>query len=62
MDTTGAGDTLNGAFCVKNMESGNIVESLIYANAAASLSIGKFGAQSGMPTTEELAKVLEGIK
>ena len=62
VDTTGAGDTLNGAFCVKNMESGNIVESLIYANAAASLSIGKFGAQSGMPTTEELAKVLEGIK
>lgn len=62
VDTTGAGDTLNGAFCVKNMEGGNIVESLEYANAAASLSIGKFGAQSGMPTIEELAKVLEDKK
>lgn len=61
VDTTGAGDTLNGAFCVKFIKSGNIVESLKYANAAASLSIGKFGAQSGMPTKEELAKILEDI-
>lgn len=62
VDTTGAGDTLNGAFCVKIMESSHIVEALEYANAAASLSIGKFGAQSGMPTAEELTEILEGTK
>lgn len=60
VDTTGAGDTLNGAFCVKAVQGCGIVEALEYANAASSLSIGKFGAQSGMPTAEELAKLLEG--
>lgn len=60
VDTTGAGDTLNGAFCVKIVQGCGIVEALQYANAASSLSIGKFGAQSGMPTAEELAKLLEG--
>lgn len=60
VDTTGAGDTLNGAFCVKVVQGCGIVEALQYANAASSLSIGKFGAQSGMPTAEELAKLLEG--
>lgn len=62
VDTTGAGDTLNGAFCVKIMEGCNIAEALEYANTAASLSIGKFGAQSGMPTAKELAEILEGTK
>lgn len=60
VDTTGAGDTLNGAFCVKVVQGCGVVEALQYANAASSLSIGKFGAQSGMPTAEELAKLLEG--
>lgn len=60
VDTTGAGDTLNGAFCVKAVQGCGIVEALQYANAASSLSIGKFGAQSGMPTAEELARLLEG--
>jgi len=59
VDTTGAGDTLNGAFCVKIAEGCGIAEALRYANAAASLSIGKFGAQSGMPTALELAKAME---
>lgn len=60
VDTTGAGDTLNGAFCVKAAQGCGIVEALEYANAASSLSIGKFGAQSGMPTAQELEKLLEG--
>lgn len=60
VDTTGAGDTLNGAFCVKTVQGSSIAEALEYANAASSLSIGKFGAQSGMPTAQELAELLEG--
>lgn len=59
-DTTGAGDTLNGAFAVQIANGADIKTALIYANTAASLSTEKFGAQAGMPTAEaveaELAK------
>lgn len=53
-DTTGAGDTLNGAFAVRRAAGDTLVEALAYANIAASLSTEKFGAQSGMPTAEEV--------
>lgn len=52
VDTTGAGDTLNGAFAVKIAEGADIAEALRFANTAAGLSIEKFGAQGGMPTKE----------
>lgn len=58
VDTTGAGDTLNGAFCVKIAEGLDIKEALTYANTAASLSTEKFGAQSGMPTAKEVEEEL----
>ena len=50
VDTTGAGDTLNGAFAVRMTAGDTMEEALKYANAAAGLSIEKFGAQGGMPT------------
>lgn len=62
VDTTGAGDTLNGAFCVKISQGCGIAEALQYANVAASLSIGKFGAQSGMPTAREVEQAMGDIK
>lgn len=62
VDTTGAGDTLNGAFCVKVSQGCGIAEALQYANVAASLSIGKFGAQSGMPTAREVEQAMGGAK
>ncbi|WP_100065234.1 ribokinase [Miniphocaeibacter massiliensis] len=58
VDTTGAGDTLNGAFAFKVIENGNIEEALKFANVAASISTEKLGAQTGMPT---LKKVLENL-
>lgn len=58
VDTTGAGDTLNGAFCVKIAAGADVESALRYANVAASLSVEKFGAQSGMPTEDEVEKVL----
>lgn len=57
-DTTGAGDTLNGAFSVRIAGGADIREALAYANVAASLSTEKFGAQSGMPTAAEVEKEL----
>lgn len=58
VDTTGAGDTLNGAFTVAIHEKKDILAALQFANIAASLSIEKFGAQGGMPTHEEVINQL----
>lgn len=59
-DTTGAGDTLNGAFSVRICAGDSLRDALVYANTAAGLSTEKFGAQSGMPTAEEVEQELEG--
>lgn len=53
-DTTGAGDTLNGAFSVRRAMGDDLKTALTYANTAASLSTEKFGAQTGMPTAAEV--------
>lgn len=58
-DTTGAGDTLNGAFCVRIALGDSVEDALRYANTAASLSTEKFSAQGGMPTAEEVQRELD---
>jgi ribokinase len=52
VDTTGAGDTFNGALAVFLREG--LVVAVRKACAAAALSVGKLGAQGGMPTLREL--------
>lgn len=59
VDTTGAGDTLNGAFCVRIAAGDAILDALRYANAAAGLSVESFGAQGGMPTDAAVRKRME---
>ncbi|ANU27311.1 ribokinase [Planococcus versutus] len=49
VDTTGAGDTFNGAFATALVEGQEFEWAVRFANAAASLSVEKFGAQGGMP-------------
>lgn len=56
VDTTGAGDTLNGAFTVAISNNKNIADALRFANVAASLSTEKFGAQGGMPSCKAVMK------
>ncbi|KGX90736.1 ribokinase [Pontibacillus halophilus JSM 076056 = DSM 19796] len=58
VDTTGAGDTFNAAFGTAMAEGQTFVESLRFANRAASLSVQGLGAQGGMPTREEVEKGL----
>ena len=58
-DTSGAGDTLNGAFCYRIALGDSIEDALRYANTAASLSTEKFGAQGGMPTAAEVDHALK---
>ncbi|MBN3766132.1 ribokinase [Burkholderia sp. Ac-20365] len=57
VDTTGAGDTFNGALAA--FWSLGIDEAVRRANGAAALSVTRAGAQGGMPTLAELDKFLE---
>ena len=60
IDTTGAGDTFNGAFSVGYWIKGwDLEKSCRYGNAAASLKIQKLGARTGMPTEKELIRFLK---
>ncbi len=58
LDTTGAGDTFNGALAVALAEGRSVTEAIIFANGAAALSVQKIGAQSGMPTKEQVFNFL----
>lgn len=60
VDTTGAGDTFNGALGVALAENMPFEEAVRFANAAASLSVEKFGAQGGMPKRQEVLARLGG--
>ncbi|SHN26632.1 ribokinase [Gracilibacillus kekensis] len=58
IDSTGAGDTFNGALAVALAEGKSKKEAVNFANAAAALSIGKLGAQGGMPTKDKVEQFL----
>src|SRR5699024_12577099 len=53
-DTTGAGDTFNGAFAAEIGAGTSVSEAVKFANAAAALSVTKVGAQGGMRTRQEV--------
>ena len=59
VDTTGAGDTFNGAFSVAYwIRKWDLEKSIKFANAAASLKIQKLGARTGMPFEKDLRNFL----
>ena len=62
VDTTGAGDTMNGAFALALSMDMTLEAALTFANAAAGLSTEKAGAQTGMPTYEEVISIIESQK
>ncbi|PLR68584.1 ribokinase [Bacillus sp. UMB0893] len=59
VDTTGAGDTFNGALAVSLSKGDTLEQACLFGNAAAALSVMKFGAQSGMPFKEDVEKFLK---
>ena len=59
VDTTGAGDTFNGAFAYALADGESLEAALRFANVAASLSTEGFGAQGGMPTLNQVKKELQ---
>lgn len=60
VDTTGAGDTFNGAFAHQFCTGASIEEAVQFANMAGSLSVEQFGAQGGMPTLAAVKARLKG--
>lgn len=54
VDTTGAGDTFNGALSVAMSEGKSWEDAVTFANAAAALSVTVFGAQPSAPRREDI--------
>lgn len=54
VDTTAAGDAFNGAFAVALSEGRSAIDAAKFAAVAAALSVTRRGAQSSMPTREEI--------
>lgn len=54
LDTTGAGDSFNGAFAYSLSKGAELKTSIQFGNLVAAISIQKYGAQGGMPTLAEV--------
>ncbi len=54
IDTTGAGDAFNGAFCVGLSENKNYKNSIEFASLVAGISVTKEGAANSMPNLNEI--------
>lgn len=58
-DTTGAGDTFNGALAVQLAENVALADAILFANAAAALSVTAIGAQNGMPRRTKVERFMK---
>ena len=54
VDTTAAGDVFNGALAVALSEDMPMEEAVAFANRAAAISVTRMGAQSSIPTRQEI--------
>ncbi|HIE29235.1 TPA: ribokinase [Candidatus Poribacteria bacterium] len=55
VDTTAAGDVFNGAFAYAIAKGEKIENAIRFANAAATLSVTRLGAQPSIPTADEVS-------
>ena len=54
VDTTAAGDVFNGSLAVAIAEGKPLNDAILFANAAAALSVTKLGAQPSAPTRKDI--------
>lgn len=59
VETTGAGDTFNGALAVAVAEGMEPVTALMFANCAAAISVTRPGAAASAPTREEIEALMK---
>ena len=60
IDTTAGGDCFAGAFTVAYTEQQSLQDALRFAVYASALKVTKFGAQSGLPTRQEVEAFMTG--
>ena len=58
VDTTGAGDTFIGAFCVALAEGKDIVSAVKFGNAAAGIAVTRYGVIDAIPSRQEVESFL----
>ena len=58
VDTTAAGDCFNGALLAGLQQTGSMSESIVFAQAAAALTVTQSGAQESIPSRERVAAFL----
>lgn len=59
LDTTGAGDTFNGALVTMLLEGKPLDESIRFAHAAAAIAVTRYGAQPAIPWRDEIEQFLQ---
>lgn len=57
-DTTAAGDSFIGTFCTAVSAGIDVRNALIFANCAAGITVSKIGAQTSLPTFDEVMNVM----
>lgn len=60
VDTTAAGDVFNGALAVALGQGQPLLQAVRFANAAAAISVTRFGAQPSAPVRQEIEALLAG--
>jgi ribokinase len=58
-DSTAAGDTFNAALAVALAERQEMERAILFANAAAAISVTRLGAQASAPTRAEVDQFLK---
>lgn len=62
VDTTSAGDSFIGGFCSALCDGNSIADSIYYASAVSSITIGRAGASVSIPTADEVKEFLKNNK
>jgi ribokinase len=57
-DTTAAGDTFNGALAAALANGNSLPDAVVFANAAAALSVTKPGAIASIPSLKDVQEFL----